>query len=196
MLPDSVSALKVNAFTECTALVSADLPGVLSVAHGAFYKCANLEMISLPNAESITHTSDSANGAFHNCTALISLDLPKMKSIGKRAFYKCATLSRVNLPAAEEIGEFAFRDCTALANVSLPAVRSIGNNAFYSCGSLEYLILGDTPPDLGGTKVFYNGIPRQGILVPAAALAAYRNTDKANWTEALKVKLLALGDQQ
>ena len=121
-IPESVTSISADAFSECTELTSVTIP-------------ANVESIS-------------AN-AFSGCTKLTSVTIPaKVKSIGANAFNGCSkleTLTFENTSSCETIEESAFKGCVTLESVTIPAnVESIGANAFNGCSNLETLTFADT----------------------------------------------------
>ncbi|MDR1375174.1 MAG: leucine-rich repeat domain-containing protein [Treponema sp.] len=168
LLPEELRTIKSNAFTGCTALVSADMPGVTTIMQGAFSGCVKLETVYLENLGAIKNDGSTTNGAFHQCSAL----------------------STVFLPKAEEIGKKTFNSCTALSVVYVPRVTTIGDRAFAGCTGLDCLILGETPPELG--EAVFAGNKPERIYVPAAAVDAYKNTLTKGWTDALKAKIRAV----
>lgn len=81
-----------------------------------------------------------ANYAFYNCAALTGIEMPNsVKLVGRAAFYKCTQLASVKLPnTLEVIEDYTFYHCDRLQLFSLPPVlRSIGRSAFYKCGSVD-----------------------------------------------------------
>lgn len=81
-----------------------------------------------------------ANYAFYQCAKLTTIKLPNsLKHLGRAAFYKCTQLTSVTLPnTLEVIEEYTFYHCDRLQLFTLPPVlRSIGRSAFYKCGSVN-----------------------------------------------------------
>ncbi|MDR2537287.1 MAG: leucine-rich repeat domain-containing protein, partial [Treponema sp.] len=171
-LPESIKIIAPAAFSSLENLKSIDMPGVLVI-------------------EGRENSSDGSSGAFAKCLALTSVSLPKVKTLGKYAFYGCSALPSILLPEVERIGASAFKDCSNLAPNSLPQVTLIGSQAFYTSkdGPFTSITLGSEPPELDGTRVFYASVT---IYVPASALEAYKNTEKANWIDTLKSKVTAI----
>jgi hypothetical protein len=168
LFPEELRVITSNALMGCTALVSADMPGVTTIMQGAFNGCVKLETLYLENLEAVKNEGSTTYGAFHQCTALGTVFLPK----------------------AGEIGKKTFAGCTALSVVYVPRVTVIGDRAFAGCTGLDCLILGETPPELG-EAVFAADKPER-IYVPAQALEGYKNTQTRGWTDALKAKVRAV----
>ena len=119
---------------------------VTSVSGQAFYKCATITSISLP--ESVTSIGDHA---FRECTALKSVSLPSaLGSIGKNCFSNCTALTAIDLPTSlTEIGEWAFQN-TAITAVTWPeGVTDIATCTFYNCEKLQSVALPSTVTHIG-----------------------------------------------
>ncbi|MBO7344655.1 MAG: leucine-rich repeat protein, partial [Clostridia bacterium] len=80
----------------------------------AFYSCANIEEIILPN--NLTVIDDNA---FMFCYALKSLTIPKtVTNIGEEAFYNCTSLKELVIPEkVTMIGQGAFRLETSMTSL-------------------------------------------------------------------------------
>jgi hypothetical protein len=117
---------------------------VTTVGYRAFYYCANLKSVSLPNvttlAEQVVNSVYSSD-AFYNCTGLKSVSLPLLESVGGCAFDFCTGLTTLSLPLLETAGEGAFSYCSGLTSVSMPLLESAGHFAFSGCSGLMSLSL-------------------------------------------------------
>ena len=106
---------------------------VVEIGDRAFYNCANLTSISLPN--SITSIGIKA---FNGCTNLTSVTIPGVTSIGGNAFEGCTNLTSVTIPSVTSIGGAAFNGCTNLTSITIPgSVETISGKAFQGCISLN-----------------------------------------------------------
>lgn len=125
------------------------IEGVTEIENFAFYNCANLVTVSLP--DTLTTIEQLA---FNGCTNLTMTELPSgVTSIGKNAFFGCSSINKMTLPAG---------------------LASIGEKAFINCTSLsEMTFFGATPPATVAADAF-SGIGSTGTLYcPTGAAAAY-----------------------
>ncbi len=136
---------------------------VTSIGSQAFYKCGNLERVTIP--ESVTSINYCA---FYGCTSLSSITIPNsVTNIGNLAFYECSSLRSINIPnSVTSIGYSAFSGCTSLVSVTIPnSVTSIDEGAFKGCTSL----LSVTIPN-GVTKIekslFKGCIKLSSVVIP------------------------------
>ena len=95
--------------------------GVVSIAHGAFYKCYALKEIVLPASLRVIEPR-----ALHGCENVKRLILPEgLQTIGNDAFLKCLGLTEITIPAAvREIGAYAFYNCDNLVKVTVLAPKA------------------------------------------------------------------------
>lgn len=89
IVPASVKAIHVQAFTFCDELTSIVLPqGLTTIEEGAFSYCSGLELINIPSS---------------------------VVAIGQSAFFYCKNLSTFRIPASvNSIGSWAFMGCSSL----------------------------------------------------------------------------------
>ena len=113
---------------------------VKSIGEGAFYECAGLTAVSIP--EGVT----SIGGlAFSYCTGLTSMTIPAgVTRIEDNAFSYCSELTSVAIPeGVTSIGVWAFAEC-GLTSISIPkSVTSIGEGAFFGCIGLTAITVAE-----------------------------------------------------
>ena len=153
----TVTGIKEQVFSNCSALTSVSLPdGLTSIGNAAFEYCSSLATVSIGSG-----LTTIGNSAFSNCTSLTGITLPDgVTTIGAEAFFNCTSLTGITIPntvtsigiaafrysglttasignGVTTIGEEAFQDCSSLATVSIGSgLTTIGNNAFYACWAL------------------------------------------------------------
>lgn len=113
-IPDSVTTIESEAFSNCKNLVSATIGnGVTSIGDGAFRDCDKLKNVTIGNGVTM---------------------------IGNNAFSECDNLSSIIIPdSVTTIDDYAFWYCKSLANVTMGnSVTHIGDKAFGECSNLEY----------------------------------------------------------
>ena len=134
--------------------------GVTVIEESAFYRCASLQEVTLP--ETVTKIGDFAFGqsnvtavniptgvtqigTFAFCYSKLStVNIPdNVTYIGDGAFSNCSYLTKATFPKnLTEIGPWLFRSCTRLAEINIPAsVTRIGYGAFEGCSNVTHLTI-------------------------------------------------------
>ena len=137
-------------YADCT-LESIEVPaGISQIGVGAFYNCASLTSITLPEHTAFFNCLPSnlslisiGKKAFQGCTSLLSIEVPSgVTNINDSTFDGCESLVSIVLPAGlTSIGEYAFAEC-GFSLIELPqSVMSIGDYAFSRCNSLLHIEL-------------------------------------------------------
>ena len=140
-------------------VIPASLGGckVMGIAHSAFYGCAGIKGVTIPDGV----VSIDSN-AFYNCRGLASITIPtSVTRIGAGAFKNCGKLASVAIPAGVTCLENGlFRGCNNLASIVIPAsVKSIGVAAFKECKKLKSVTLPDGLKDKDiGRNAFPEGV--------------------------------------
>ena len=133
-LPDSIRAIYMNAFANCSSLTTVNIPyGVTTIANSSFSGCSSLESLTLPNSVTRIYAN-----AFQNCVSLSNITLSdELTVIDLFAFKGCSSLASVNIPGkVYYIGDSAFCG-TGLTSISIPqSVTQLHKNAFAECENL------------------------------------------------------------
>lgn len=133
---------------------------VTSINYHAFYNCANLKSIVVPNS-----VKDIEEEAFYG-SGLRTVTLPNsIKTIKKETFRDCKSLYSVTFPSGiNSIGEAAFYGCKFLPSINLPSsVIKFGKNIFHYCHHLKKVTFEDgddmlsfSSGDLDTSSTVYN----------------------------------------
>ena len=156
-----VTAIGNEAFYDCTALASIDLPeGLQTIGNYAFSGCWALANVALPEG-----LQSIGKGAFSQCETLASVTLPStLQSIGHSAFFRCPLADVTSLAATPP----AIHEDTFNAYNYEEAVLHVPANVLRDYQAAEYWeqflnVDGDLPPV---------GI---GSVAADASLATYAN---------------------
>lgn len=96
-IPDSVTSISMNAFSDCRSLANIVIPnGVTSISMNTFSGCSSLANIVIPDG-----VTSIGSRAFENCTNLTTVEMVNNNAltIGALTFFNCTKLSTVKLPA-------------------------------------------------------------------------------------------------
>ncbi len=146
-IPDGVTGVADNAFSDCENLTSITLPpGVTSIGHHAFSSCDNLTRITLP--DSLTSIGDNA---FSYCWSLTSIRIPDgVTAIGHGAFRHCDLANIVIPGSVTSLESQTFQFCTSLTSITLnEGITSIEAMAFQECHSLNTIRVPDSVTKIG-----------------------------------------------
>ena len=128
----TVTAIKKEAFMECTALRSVTIPNtVTTIEESAFQNCYALASVDM--GEGVTTMGERA---FRYCYALTSIELPNnLTSIPEYAFYECSNLNSIDFgDGVESIDYYAFAYCYSLNTLVIPAqITYIDSYGFMWC---------------------------------------------------------------
>jgi archaellum component FlaG (FlaF/FlaG flagellin family) len=169
-----VTSIGNYAFYRCASLAGITLPdGVTSIGDQAFYDCTSLASITLP--DSLTSIGE---WAFGSCRSLQgTLTLPdSLVSIGNNAFRGCSNITSVAFGSGlESIGAWTFMRCTSLTSITLPeSLTSIGEGAFWGCTSLSAINVPPGNPAYSSEEgVLFNKDKSTLIKCPATKSGAY-----------------------
>lgn len=221
-IPDSVTTIKDNAFSENSYLQTVSANALTSVGDGAFLNCTSLTgftvqslnkaggqafsgcsqlaTFTLTDEDSLTTIGEET---FSGCGKLTAVPLSGATAIGASAFQNCTSLT--DLAFCEtgnvDIGESAFSGCTGLTALTIPAsVTSIGAKAFDSCNNVgEIIFEGKTPPTCGDNMISVGNVYKFQIIVPEGSEDTYKiklGTSLAGYVDsARKYPLFVNGEQ-
>lgn len=138
-----------NAYRDQVRTVAVE-SGVTNVNAYAFYRCVNLEKVTLSD----TVTSIEMN-AFNECGKLPEIDIPE---------------------SVTHIGFGAFRSCNSLTEIHIPsAVTSIGNTPFACCKNLKRITVAEGNVYFAGDSIggLYNKDKNVLLAVPGGYEGEY-----------------------
>ena len=128
-IPEQVTAIKKNAFSDCAGLTKVIFPsGLHTIGEFAFNNCNALEEVHVPSLSDWLainfqgfRSNPLSNGArlFVDGKEATSIIIPEgIDHLGQRVFEGCATLETICFPASvRSIGKLAFSSCASLKNV-------------------------------------------------------------------------------
>lgn len=148
-----------------------------SIGNSAFYGCANLEEVTLPNIKILD------NQSFMNCRKLKNLNLPNtIEKIGLNTFYACKSLAvDVNLPNLQSIGSGAFESSGVTKVSNLGLITSLANSVFWNCTSLKSVILPPTTTTIGAGS-FYLCSALEWVNITSTSMVALDNINAFSGT--------------
>lgn len=138
-----VTSIGEGAFSNCTGLTSATIPGSVTSIHDySFSGCNKLTSITIPDS-----VKSIGERAFGGCSSLTSISIPdSVKSIESFAFFDCSGLTDITIPdSVTSISESTFDGCSGLTSITIPSsITSIGYAAFYGCTKLTSITIPDS----------------------------------------------------
>lgn len=158
-IPNSLKTVTITggnilygAFYGCANLETINLPQTLtSIGENSFNGCSGLKNISIPS-----NVTTIAAYAFNNCNLLESVtfaDDSKLSSIDEGAFYGCGNLKNISIPASvQTICPLAFFNCRTLESVTFKGtsqLTTIQSQAFGNCANLNNVVLPDGLSTIG-----------------------------------------------
>ena len=175
-----------NRYQDNASYVPASLTTVIlsdsciSLSTGAFYGCANIENISVPDTLTVT-----TSYVFDGCTSLNYSTYDNAKYLGNSFNPYVVLISAVSTDISscnihndtKVIHANAFYNCARLRNITIPyQVVSIGNQAFYGC-TLLYVVRNnsDNVLSFGSTANGYLAYYAD-VIIDKNGIKSYRNS--------------------
>ena len=185
-IPDSVTTIEVLAFAYCTNLISITIPdSVTTIGVAAFYYCTNLVEFNgkFASEDGRCLIIDGTLNSFAPA-GLTAYTIPdSVTTIGEEVFRDCDSLTSVTIPdSVTTIGNWAFEYCDSLTSVTIGnSVTTIGVWAFRDCNSLTSVYCkATTPPSLDSNVFDFNASDRK-IYVPEEYVHHYKIS--AGWSD-------------
>ena len=172
---------------------------VTSIGFGAFFNCAELMSITIPNS-----VTEIENSAFHGCTGLTSIVIPNgVTTISVGVFENCSNLTSITIPDSVTAIFEAFDGCNKLQYNEYDNAYYLGNetnkylalmkdkdnsitsckihektkvicsSAFYNCTSLEGITVDENNPNFASQDgILYNKDKTEFVCIPQAIQGA------------------------
>lgn len=153
----NVTNVEIEAFLNCSSLLSVAMPEVISIGARAFSKCSSLKSVMMPrvtrigggafsgcislSSVSVMNMTSMEAGTFNGCISLLTVEMPNVTTIASSVFNGCSSLMRIEMPCIENVGDYAFKSCSSLEGVAMPLVTNIGYEAFMNCSSLTNALM-------------------------------------------------------
>ena len=149
----ALTSIGEQAFFNCAKLAEITIPNsVTYIGSNVFAGCASLEKISMP----FVGETATTNNTFTWMGIIAEVPVKEVvilsgTTIGERLFSKLTLLERVTLPSnLETIGGYAFHGCNKLTEITIPdSCTSIGDYAFAYCTALESVTLPSSLESIG-----------------------------------------------
>lgn len=176
-LPEGITTIGKDAFSDCHSLTSIQLPETLiNIGSDAFWDCGSLKSVLLPGS-----LEQIGRAIFEVCGDLTSVTFGEgITTTGPSLFWYCRSLTTVMLPESfTTIPIGFFGGCSSLTTITLPAnVIEIGSIAFFDCTALVSVTLKSTTAPTIHSTAFRNANANYTIIVPKGCRQTYIDSGK------------------
>ena len=173
------SNLKSSLNDSLTEVTAEMLDGITKIRSYAFYQCANLTSVEIPNSVTIIE-----GFAFYMCTKLTNINMTNnITEIGRSAFYRCA-FTTFEIPSSVTLVKSeAFRYCTSLESVTIKSgFTTFQDSVFSICDNLKSATVESINPPTVGFYIFgQSSLSNLVIYVPAESVDTYKAT--SGWSQ-------------
>lgn len=191
-LGDTITALPVNAFLNCSALTKVNIPAaVTKIGEAAFSGCSSLQTLALPAA-----VTEIPKNAFLNCAKLSGIDTSAITFFGQSAFKGSGiTEAVINVNVVTKyVGSTSvavgstFADCTELTKVTFgPDVDELCSSMFSGCTKLTSITLPEKLMEIESSMFSGSGIT--SIVIPDSVTDIWANA----FTNCVNLESVTLG---
>ena len=191
-LGDTITALPVNSFLNCSALTKVNIPAaVTKIGEAAFSGCSSLQTLALPAA-----VTEIPKNAFLNCAKLSGIDTSAITFFGQSAFKGSGiTEAVINVNVVTKyVGSTSvavgstFADCTELTKVTFgPDVDELCSSMFSGCTKLTSITLPEKLMEIESSMFSGSGIT--SIVIPDSVTDIWANA----FTNCVNLESVTLG---
>ena len=195
-IPNSVTTIEDNAFSNCRALTSVVIPSsVTKLYQQSFSGCSSLKSIRVDENNRTYDSRNNCNAVIETATKTLMIGcqstiIPKgITSIAERSFQSCEKLDSIKIPyGVTSIGNYAFAYCNDLVYVEIPnSVQTIRYGAFSECYNLQTIVSKIKDPESMNMDWAFSGTTGSATLfVPKGSKQAYQN--KYGWSDFYYIK--------
>ena len=169
-IPNSVTSILSNAFSNCNLLTSVVIPNsVTTINLSAFKDCSSMNDLTIGNGVTFI-----GKDAFRNCTSLTAVTIPSnVATVDYSAFCYCTNLKEVTIENGKEQMTMStgsqyipiFEDCPLETLYLGRDIIYDGSSPFYQMTTLKMLTIGNSVNSIG-ICAFYGCSKLSNITIP------------------------------